>query len=161
MSGSSTRIGCVAAVLSLLSLAACSQSPPPAPPSPKEPPPPPTLEQLRSATVSGVLEQPVTLTNGTYEGQPVATGAATHPSVTLWPSAVVFADVDGKPGSEAVAAMAADTGGSGEFVHIGVFALQDGKAVSLATAQVGDRVKLQKLWVEHGQIHLDVVEPGP
>jgi heat shock protein HslJ len=103
----------------------------------------------------------VTLANGVYEGPPVAAGAATHPSLTLFPSAVVFSDVDGKPGSEAIAAMAADTGGSGEFVHVGIFALQDGKAHSLATALVGDRVKLQKLWVEHGQIHLDVVESGP
>jgi hypothetical protein len=161
MSGSSTRYAFVAAGLGLLALVACSQSPPPAPAAPKEPPPPPTVEQLRSATVSGVLDQPVTLANGVYTGQPVAAGATTHPSLTLWPSAAVFSDVDGKPGSEAVAAMAADTGGSGEFVHIGVFAVQDGKAVSVATALVGDRVKVQKLWVEHGQIHLDVVEAGP
>lgn len=161
MSGSSFRVSVVATGLALLALVACSKTPPPAPPAPQGPPPPPTLEQLRAATVSGVLDQPVTLANGVYEGQPVEAGAATHASLTLWPAAVVFSDVDGKPGSEAVAAMGADTGGSGEFVHIGVFALQDGKAVSLATAPVGDRVRLQKLWVEHRQIHLDVVEPGP
>jgi heat shock protein HslJ len=146
-----------------LGLVACSQSPPPAPAAaePKGPPPAPTLDQVRAATVSGVLDQPVTLVNGVYAGPPVEPGAATHPSLTLWSPAVVFSDVDGKPGSEAIAMMAADTGGSGEFVHVGVFALKDGKAASLATALVGDRVKLHKLWVEHGQIHMDVIEAGP
>jgi heat shock protein HslJ len=146
-----------------LGLVACSQSPPPSPAAaePKGPPPAPTLDQVRAATVSGVLDQPVTLVNGVYEGPPVEPGAATHPSLRLWAPAVIFSDVDGKPGSEAIAVMAADTGGTGEFVHVGVFALQDGKAASLATALVGDRVKLHKLWVEHGQIHMDVIEAGP
>jgi len=157
----SSRLLASIAGVAVLCLAGCSEAPPPAPPAPKEPPPPPTVEQLRSATVSGVLPQPVTLVNGVYEGSPTAPGAAEHDTLTLWAPAAVFSDVDGKPGSEAVAAMALATGSSGEFVHLGVFALQDGKAVSLATAPVGDRVKLQKLWVEHGQVHMDVVEAGP
>jgi hypothetical protein len=161
MNRSSSRLLASVAGVAVLFLAGCSEAPPPAPPAPKEPPPPPTVEQLRSATVSGVLAAPVTLVNGVYAGPPSAPGAASHDTLTLWTPTVVTRDVDGKPGSEAVAAMALGTGGSGEIVHLGVFALQDGKAVSLATAPVGDRVKLQKLWVEHGQVHMDVVEAGP
>jgi heat shock protein HslJ len=147
--------------LAVAGLAGCSQSPPPPPPAPKGPPPAPTLEQVRAATVAGVVEQPVTLANGIWEGPPVAPGAASHPSLTLWTPSVIFTDVDGSPGRKAIALMSLDSGGSGDFVHVGVFALQDGKAVSVATAPVGDRVQLNRLWVEHGQIHMDVVEAGP
>ena len=147
----------------LLGLAACSKAPapPPAAAVPQGPPPAPTLEQVRSATVSGVLEQPVTLVDGTYEGPPVAAGAASRPTLSLWAPSLIFSDLDGAPGNEAIALLSTSSGGSGEFVHVAVFALKDGKAVSLATAPVGDRVQLQKLWVEHGQIHMDVVEAGP
>jgi heat shock protein HslJ len=147
--------------LAAAGLAGCSQSPPPPPPAPKGPPPAPTLDQVRAATVSGVVDQPVTLVNGVWEGPPAAPGAASHPTLTLWAPSVIFNDVDGTPGSEAIALMSLDAGGSGNFVHVGVFRLQDGKAVSVATAPVGDRVQLNRLWVEHGQIHMDVVEAGP
>jgi len=148
--------------LVMLGLAACSKTPPqPAAAVSQGPPPAPTLEQIRSATVSGVLEQPVTLVGGAYEGPPVEAGAASRPALTLWAPSVIFSDVDGTPGNEAVAMLSTSSGGSGEFVHVAVFAVQDGKAVSLASALVGDRVKLHKLWVEHGQIHMDVIEAGP
>jgi heat shock protein HslJ len=149
--------------LILLGLVACSKTPPPqsAAAVPQGPPPAPTLEQVRSATVSGVLEQPVTLVDGAYEGPPVEAGAASRPTLTLWTPSVIFSDVDGAPGNEAVAMLSTSSGGSGEFVHVAVFAVQDGKAVSLATAPVGDRVKLHRLWVEHGQVHMDVFEAGP
>ncbi len=74
---------------------------------------------------------------------------------------MIFSDVDGTPGSEAIAMLSTGSGGSGESVHVGAFAVRDGKAVSIATAPVGDRVQLNRLWVERGQIHMDVVEPGP
>lgn len=162
MSRSSLRPWPVLAGLLVVVLAACSEAPPPASQqTAKGPPPPPTIDQLMAATVSGVLDQPVTLANGAYQGPPNPAGAATRATLTLWAPTVVFADLDGQPGNEAVAAMAAETGGSGVFVHVGVFGVQGGKAVSLATALVGDRVQLTRLWVEHGQVHLDVVEPGP
>lgn len=161
MSRSLPRLPAALAGCVLAALAACSESPPPAPPAPQEPPPAPTLDQLRSATISGVLGEPVTLANGAYEGPAAEAGAASHPSLVLLAPSVVTSDVDGRPGNEAVAALAAETGGSGSFLHVGVFALQDGKATSLATALIGDRVQLNRLWVEHGQIHMDVIEPGP
>lgn len=155
--------GWTSAALCLAAVAGCSQqgasTPPPTVPA--GPPPAPSLEQLLSATVSGVLPQPVVLSNGVYQGEPAQPGAASRPVVNLWAPAVVFADVDGVPGNEAVAVLSSSGGGSGTFVHVAVFATQDGKAQSIAAAQVGDRVKLVRLWVEQREIHMDVVEPGP
>jgi heat shock protein HslJ len=155
--------GWTSATLCLAVIAGCSQQGPstPAPAVAAGPPPAPTLEQLKSATVSGLLPQPVTLADGVYQGEPAEPGAASRPVVNLWAPSVVFADVDGAPGNEAVAMLSSSGGGSGTFVHLAVFASKDGKAQSVATAQVGDRVRLVRLWVEHGEIHMDVVEPGP
>jgi heat shock protein HslJ len=125
------------------------------------PPPTPTLEQLESATVAGVFDQAVTLTNGRYDGPPAAPGAASHPTLMLWDTAVVFGDVDGAPGSEAVAMLSSNSGGTGEFVYVAVFGARDGKLANLGTAQVGDRTKLQNLWLQGGRIVMDVVEAGP
>jgi heat shock protein HslJ len=148
---------------SLLALAGCGGkgTPDQAAAVPAGPPPTPTLEQLRGATVSGVFEQAVTLANGKYDGPPVAPGAASHPTLMLWETAVVFGDVDGAPGSEAVAMLSSNSGGSGELVYVAAFGVRDGALTNLGTTQVGDRTKLQNLWLQAGKIVMDVVEAGP
>jgi len=146
----------------MLALAGCGQKAPPAPTAaPAGPPPAPTLEQLKSATVSGVFEQAVTLSDGVYEGEPFEPGAASAPRLVLWEPTVHFADMDGDSGSDAVAMLSSSTGGSGEFVHLAVFGVRDGALVNLGTAPVGDRTKLQSLWVERGKVIMDVIEAGP
>jgi heat shock protein HslJ len=146
-----------------LTIAACGQkeAPAPAAAAPAGPPPTPTLDQLRGATVSGVLDQAVTLAGGRYDGPPAAPGAASHPTLVLWEPAVAFGDMDGTPGNEAVAVLSSSGGGSGEFVHIAVFGVRDGQLVNLGAAEVGDRVKLRSLWLEKGKAIMDVVEAGP
>jgi heat shock protein HslJ len=119
------------------------------------------MEQLKAATVSGIFDQAITLADGKYEGPPVEEGAASRPTAMLWETAVKFGDVDGAQGSEAVAMLSSNSGGSGEFVYVSVLGIRDGKAVNLGTAPVGDRAKLNSLWLEQGKIKMDVVEAGP
>jgi len=148
----------------VLALAACGggkEPPAAAAPAVAGPPPAPTIEQLRAAAVSGVFEQTVTLAGGKYEGPPNEAGAASRPGLVLWEPAVRFGDVDGAAGSEAVALLSASTGGSGEFVHVAVFGVRDGALANLGTAPLGDRTKVQSLWLEQGRIVMDVVEIGP
>ncbi len=128
---------------------------------PAGPPPTPTVEQLKGATVSGVFDQAVTLADGKYDGPPAAEGGASHPTLMLWESAVAFGDMDGAPGNEAVAMLSSNSGGSGELVYVSVFGIRDGNLVNLGTAQVGDRTKLQNLWLQGGKVVMDVVEAGP
>lgn len=156
------RVAAASVLLTAVGLAGCSQKAPPGEPQAAAgPPPTPTMEQLKAATVSGVFEQPVTLVDGRYEGPAAEADAASRPTAMLWEPAVKFADVDGVAGSEAVAVLSANSGGSGEFVYVSVFGIRDGKAVSLGTASVGDRAKLNSLWIETGKIKMDVVEAGP
>lgn len=155
----------LAASLVLLALAGCSGKEAPtgqaAPAAASGPPPTPTVEQLRAATVSGVFEQPVTLAGGRYEGPPYQEGGASRPALFLWEPTVRFGDVDGAAGSEAVALLSSSTGGSGEMVYVAAFGVRDGTLVNLGTAQVGDRTKVQSVWLERGKLIMDVVEAGP
>jgi heat shock protein HslJ len=157
-------LACTLLASAFLALAACGGKPAPDQQTaavPAAPPPTPTLEQLKGATVSGVFDQAVTLADGKYDGPPPAEGAASHPTLTLWEPAVVFGDLDGAPGDEAVAMLSSNNGGSGEFVYVAAFGLRDGKLENLGTAAVGDRTKLQNIWLQGGKVVMDVVEAGP
>ena len=57
--------------------------------------------------------------------------------------------------------LSSTSGGSGEFVHVAVFGVRDGALANLGTAPVGDRTRLQSLWLERGKILMDVIEVGP
>jgi hypothetical protein len=148
--------------LLVLGLTACGQNESaPTAPAPAGPPPTPTLEQIKGATISGVFDQAITFANGKYEGQPVEPGAASRPTAMIWEPMVVFGDVDGSPGNEAIALLSSNSGGSGEFVYVAVLGVRDGKLVNLGTAQVGDRAKVRNVWLEQGRIVMDLVEAGP
>lgn len=152
----------VVAALALITLAGCGGKQPPAGPAAQSgPPPTPNLEQLRAATVAGVFEQPVTLAGGRYEGPPVEAGGASRPQLILWEPAVRYGDIDGSAGSEAVALLSATSGGSGEMVYVAAFGVREGALANLGTAPVGDRTRVQSLWLEQGKVLMDVVEAGP
>jgi heat shock protein HslJ len=149
------------ASLLALAIAGCGDKAPKERLAPPGPPPTPTLEQVQAATVSGVFDQAITLAGGKYEGEPAAPGAASRPTVLLWEPTFQTADLDGVIGSEAVAMLGSNSGGSGEFVYLAVFGMREGSFANLATVPVGDRVKLQNLWIERGKVIMDVIEAGP
>ncbi|MCE3283824.1 MAG: hypothetical protein K0R70_80 [Steroidobacteraceae bacterium] len=154
----------VVALLGLALLSACAGKDAAAPPEAAPPaamPEPPTREQLATATIGGVLPVAVTLEAGRYQGAPAAPGAASRTTITLLEPTVLYGDLDGAPPAEAAALVAVDTGGSGEVLHLVAFAMRDGKATAVATAPVGDRVKVFRAWFELDKVHMDVVEAGP
>ena len=149
------------ASLVALAIAGCGDKAPKERLAPPGPPPTPTLEQVKAATVSGAFDQAIKLAGGKYEGQPAAPDAASRPTALLWEPTFQTADLDGVIGSEAVAMLSSNSGGSGEFVYLAVFGMRDGSFANLATVPVGDRVKLQNLWIERGKVIMDVIEAGP
>ena len=148
--------------LVLAALGGCARQEPAAPATTQTAKPvAPTREQLLGATVTGVFGAPVTLTSGLYEGPPAEAGAASKPTLKLWDSTIEFVDIDGVPPEEGVALLTSGEGGTGTYSHLGVFSVQDGKAATLGTVPLGDRVQLFRLWHEPGKVLLDVVESGP
>ncbi len=128
------------ASLVALALAGCGDKAPQERLAPPGPPPTPTLDQVKAATVGGVFDQAITFTDGRYQGEPAEPGAASR---------------------EALVLLGSNAGGSGEFVNLAVFGMRDGAFTHLATVPVGDRVRLQNLWVERGKVIMDVIEAGP
>lgn len=116
---------------------------------------------LANATYSGVFAEPITLTNGAWEGEPYPEIGAARPRVTLVPGFRRTGDLDGDGADEAVVLLAESSGGSGTFQHLAVVANRGEKTVNLGTARVGDRVQTVDCRVEDGAIVMDVVQAGP
>jgi heat shock protein HslJ len=74
---------------------------------------------------------------------------------------VRLGELDAHPGADAAALIASNEGGSGERITLAVVGRVDGKAVSLASAPVGDRTKVRDLRLAAPDIVIDVVEIGP
>ena len=142
-------------------LAACAGSAPPAP-APAVKAPASTAELLRSATIDGIYaDKAVTLIDGVYEGASHAEGGASRPTVRLLEMLTASGELDGAPGGEVVALLAESSGGSGERIYLAVFQSQNAVLVNMATALLGDRVKLRRLDIDAGTIVLDVIQAAP
>lgn len=122
---------------------------------------PPSLAQLKGATFSGVLDHPVTLKDGFYEGAPFVEGGASRPRVMLWTDLIAFGDLDEALGDEAAVLLSESSGGSGERVYVAVAGGRGGELANLGTVLVGDRTKFRTFDVKDRRIVMDVVEAGP
>ncbi len=116
---------------------------------------------LMNATYQGLYPEPVTLTDGAYEGEPFVEGGASRPTVTFIDSPIAYGDVTGDGQAEAVVLLAENSGGSGTFVYMAVLANQDGRPVNLATTLLGDRAQVDSMTVENNQVVVDMVQAGP
>lgn len=121
----------------------------------------PSLEQIRSGTLRGVTEEPITLRDGAYVGPAPQPGAASSLHVTLWEEPVAFGDLDGLPGDEAVVLLSTSTGGSGSFLYIAAFGWRDGHLTPATATLVGDRVRVLALSIAERRVTLDIMEAGP
>jgi heat shock protein HslJ len=118
----------------------------------------PTPEELANATYSGIEENPVTLISGRWEGEPYAEGGASRPSVGLVKDFYLNGDLDGDGTDETVVLLWQSSGGSGTFDYVAVMDKKSDVVRNLATAEIGDRVKVRSGRIEDGLIVLDVVQ---
>lgn len=122
----------------------------------------PSLAELESATYLGITKDPITLTDGRYEGEPVSPEGASRPQVGLVRELVARGDLDGAAGGgEAAVLLWESSGGSGTFLHVAAMARVEGEVRNLGTAPVGNRVQVRSLEIVDGDIVLEVVEQGP
>lgn len=129
--------------------------------SPAPPAGAPTTEQLKNTTYHAVLDEPVTLQNGVYQGPPYTNMSASRATVTLIESPMASGDVTGNGVDEAIVLLATNMGGSGVFFHVAVVRNQSGAPQHIGMIPLGDRVKVQSLEVVDGKIAINLVEHGP
>lgn len=119
-----------------------------------------TITELGNATYTGIEDSPIKLTNGIWEGAPYMEGAAARPRVGLVEDLYFTGDLDGDGKSETAALLWQSTGGSGNLVHIAVMKKNNRGFSNLATALVGDRVKLRSAKIAQQEIILEVLQAG-
>jgi hypothetical protein len=118
-------------------------------------------DQLKNATYSGIYDEPVTLTNGVYEGEPFVEGAAARPTVSFVDDLVVHGDLNGDGVEDVAVLLVESSGGSGIFTYLAAVLDQNGQPVNVGTALVGDRTQIKSIVIENGQIRMDVITQGP
>ena len=102
-----------------------------------------TIEQLGNATYGGIYDEPVTLTDGYYEGEPFVEGGASRPIVQLIEDTVIYGDLNGDGIDDAAMLLVENSGGSGVFTYVGAQLNQDGQPVDAGTVLLGDRTQIQ------------------
>lgn len=152
-------------ILFLIAAAACSRSGtlggPVAVVSSEEVEGAPTAFELAHATYSGIMNEPVTLTDGRWEGEPYVEGGASRPTVGLVDHFVLTGDLDGDGLDEAVTLLWESSGGSGNRLYLASMGSGDDIITNLGTALIGDRVQVRSGAIEGGRITLDIVRAGP
>jgi uncharacterized membrane protein len=121
----------------------------------------PVIDPLRNATYQDVLQHPVTLADGRYEGEPFVPGAASRPVITLVPDVRATGDLTGDGTDEAVVVLAHNAGGSGVFMYLAVMSDPGGSPRNIATFSLGDRVRVADVAVVDGRIAAELLEHGP
>jgi heat shock protein HslJ len=115
---------------------------------------PPTLDEMKSATYTGVGESlgAVTLQNGRWSGPPSVPSGASRPTVELAGDFRVVGDLNGDGVDEAVSVLTYSSGGSGSLSYLAVMQRGAGTIRNVATTALGDRVQLRSVRVQGGKL---------
>lgn len=122
---------------------------------------PPTLQELENATYEGFEDLAmVTLTDGTWTGEPYAADGTSRPEVSILRSFRVTGDPDADNEDEAITLLTLASGGTGRLLYLAVVDRRDGQPINVGTALVGDRVQVRGAKTRGRRIYLDVVQAG-
>jgi uncharacterized membrane protein len=117
-------------------------------------------EAILNARYLGIYDEPVTLENGRFVGPPFVPGGASRPTLTLLPNLHAGGDLDGDGLDEQVVVLAESSGGSGTFIYLAVMSPRDGQPANIATALVGDRIRIRSLAITDAEVKLTMDPTG-
>lgn len=119
------------------------------------------LEALRNAEyrVDYVGNGVVQLNNGHYS-EPAAPGSAALASVDLSDFAA-FGDLTGDGIDDAAVILMSSGGGTGTFYDLVAMTDQGGVPTQIASTFLGDRVQIQSLVIQNGQVAVNMITQGP
>jgi hypothetical protein len=95
------------------------------------------------------------LTDGLFE-EPAVPGSAAVTRIQLSP-VQAFGDINGDGVEDAAVTLVVDSGGSGTFTYLAMVLNQDGKPQALPAVFLGDRIAVQSLNVQPGQVIVDLL----
>ncbi|HRW09110.1 MAG TPA: META domain-containing protein [Caldilineaceae bacterium] len=120
-----------------------------------------SAQALQNATYSGIYDEPVTLVDGLYEGDPYVAGGASRPTVRYRPNSAYYGDLDGDGVDDAVVFLVESGGGSGNFVYVAAQLNQGGQPVDAGAVMVEDRTQVRSVTIKDGQIAVEFTTAGP
>ena len=121
----------------------------------------PALDELSNIAYSGIYEQPVTLVDGIYEGEPFVPGAASRPRLMLLKGLYAMGDIDADGVEDAWVLLNENSGGTGQLLYLAAVTTADGKLRNAGTLNIGDRVDVVALRASDGGALLEYVAQGP
>lgn len=121
----------------------------------------PAWDDIANGSFSDVMELPVRLTDGRWEGEPYVPDGSARPALTLAKPVLAQGDLQENGSGESVVLLAESSGGSGTFQHLAVTAWRGARVVSLASAPLGDRVQVRSARINGRRVVLDVLQAGP
>ncbi len=120
-----------------------------------------TLDQLSNATypLDVAPGGEAQLTDGSFSA-PAAPDSASEIMVDLSDS-IAYGDIDGDGVPDAAVVLIAQTGGSGTFYYLAPVLNHGGTPEALAPVLLGDRIEMQALSVDAGEISVNMLTAGP
>lgn len=119
------------------------------------------VSTLKSLTYYGIYDDPVTLKQGNYEGQPFVPEGAARPRVQFAEQLYVLADLDGDAVKEGAGFLTESSGGSGTYTYLAIVDTVNSHYENVSTQKLGDRIMVRALHFEQGALELDMVTAGP
>lgn len=119
-----------------------------------------TADALRNATyeVDFAPSGEVTLVDGEFR-QPVAPGSATE--IVVRTAAMAFGDLNDDGDDDAAVVLIVDPGGSGTFYFLAAVLNDDGAPRYAASALLGDRIIVQSVSIEDGEVEAGLLVRPP
>lgn len=111
----------------------------------------PNLAYPIEAASSGIAQ----LTNGAFE-EPAAPGSAAMTRIQLG-TAQVFGDINADGAEDAAVTLVVDSDGSGTFTYLAAVLDQNGTYQALPAVFLGDRITVQSLSIQPGQVIVDLL----
>lgn len=100
------------------------------------------------------------LKDGQYEEE-IVPGAASKLVIVVYPDMYAFGDLNGDGVDDAAVVLATSAGGSGTFISLEAVVNERGTPKHVASAQLGDRARINSLVIESGTVTVNLVTHGP
>ena len=118
-----------------------------------------TLESLKNATYSldSFEGMKVTLQDGRFQGKPGADDDSEFEVGMM--DRTAFGQIHGVDAAAVI--LYWNSGGTGTFIDLALMLRSEGKAVNIATMNLGDRVRVNEVSIDHDTIYVAMTIHGP